>query len=92
LDRLGPSAVPAIRAHLKAGASEEVRTRIDRFLSKHDRPELQPEELQALRAIEVLETIGNAEANEALESLAAGEPGARITREGAGAVRRLHLR
>ena len=92
LDRLGSSAVPAIKARLKAGASEEMRTRIERFLTKHDCPDLRPEELQALRGIEVLETIGNADAKKALESLAAGEPGARVTREALRAARRLNLR
>jgi hypothetical protein len=40
-----------------------------------------PEALRHLRAVEVLERIGNAEAREALEKLADGVPEARLTRE-----------
>ncbi len=88
LDRLGPAAVSAVKAQLRAGASDEVRTRAGRFLAKHDRA-LRPEELQTLRAIEVLEVIGGADARAVLDALAAGEPSAAVTRDAAGAVRRL---
>ena len=74
LDRLGSSAIQAIKLRMKAGVSEEAQTRIERFLAKHDRPELQPEELQALRAVEVLEAIGNVDAKKVIDSLATGEP------------------
>ena len=86
LDRLGACAVAAVKAKLKTGVSEEARTRLERFLTRHDRTDLQPEELQSLRAIEVLEAIGTREARKFLDSLAAGEPGSRSTREAAGAA------
>jgi hypothetical protein len=69
-----------------------VRTRIERFLARHDKPELQPAELQTLRAIEVLEAIASADAIKALEVYALGEPGARVTRDAVGATERLKRR
>jgi RNA polymerase sigma factor (sigma-70 family) len=92
LDRLGPSAIAAVKVQLQAGVSEEARARLQHFLDRHDRPELQPDELRSLRAIEVLEALGTAEARKTLNALAAGEPGARVTREAAGAARRLETR
>jgi hypothetical protein len=92
LDRLGRSAVPAIRAHIKPGVPEEVRSRLDRFLARHDQPDLQPAELQALRAIEVLEAIASADAIKALDAYALGEFGARVTRDAVGATERLKRR
>ena len=49
---------------------------------------LEPEELRALRAVEVLEAIATPAAREHLAQLAEGEPNARLTRDAAGAVRR----
>ena len=92
LDCLGPAAIGAVKARLQAGVSEEARARLQRFLDKHDHPDLQPDELRSLRAIEVLEALGTAEAKKALEALAAGEPGANVTREAAGAAHRLGIR
>jgi RNA polymerase sigma factor (sigma-70 family) len=90
LDKLGAPAVAAVQAQLRTDVSDEVRARAKRFLDKYDSGALRPEELQVLRAIEVLEVIGGADARAALESLAAGEPSARATRDVAGAVRRLN--
>jgi hypothetical protein len=92
LDRLGSAAVAAVKVQLQTGVSEEARARLQRFLDRHDKPELQPDELRSVRAIEVLEALGTAEAQKTLEALAAGEPGARVTQESAGAARRLGLR
>jgi hypothetical protein len=92
LDRLGRSAVPAIRGQIKPGIPEEVRTRLERFLAKHDKPDLQPEEIQALRAIEVLEAVASTEAIRALDAYAQGEPGARVTRDAIASAERLKRR
>jgi WD40 repeat protein len=89
LDQLGAPAVAAVKAQLRSGVSDEVRTRAGRFLEKYDSGSIAPEELQVLRAIEVLEVIGSADARAVLEALAAGEPSASVTRDAAGAVRRL---
>ena len=45
--------------------------------------------LRGLRAIEVLEAIGTAEARTILQELAKGTPGAKLTREAAAALARL---
>ena len=88
LDRLGSAAVAHVKARLNRGVPAEARTRIDRFLAKYDRVKLQPNELQYLRGIEVLEAIGAVESKKALQAIAAGEPGARTTRDAAQALRR----
>jgi WD40 repeat protein len=61
-------------------------------MARRDGPDSHPDELRTLRAIEVLEVIGSADARAALEALAAGEPSARATREAASALRRLPAR
>jgi hypothetical protein len=48
-----------------------------------------PETVRLVRAVEVLEHIGTAEARELLELLARGTPEARITREAKAALTRL---
>jgi hypothetical protein len=50
------------------------------------------EGLRSLRAIEVLEWIGGAEAYQVLEALSVGMPSARMTREAKGALERLGRR
>jgi hypothetical protein len=88
LDRLGALAVPKVKAWLEKGASPEVTRRLTLFLAEHDRPEPAPGELRALRAVQVLETVGTPEAGKLLAELAGGEPAARLTQEAAAAVRR----
>jgi hypothetical protein len=51
-----------------------------------------PEELRALRAIEVLEMIGNLEARQVLTELARGGPETRITDQARAACARLSHR
>ena len=48
-----------------------------------------PEVLHSLRAIEVLERIGTADARRILSSLSQGSPHARLTQEGKVALQRL---
>ena len=47
------------------------------------------EELRRLRAAEVLESVGTPEARDLLKKLAGGAPGAPLTRDAQGALRRL---
>jgi WD40 repeat protein len=89
LDRLGESAVDAVRALARSAKSAEVRRRLVRYLEKYDRDEPSPELLRQGRALELLEQIGTPEARAVLRDLAGGAPTARLTREAAAALRRL---
>jgi hypothetical protein len=92
LDRLGRAAVPRVKARLAAGGSDELKRHLGAFLAQHDRQEPSPDELRALRAVEILEAIGTPSARKLLGELAAGEPGIRLTEDAAGAVRHLGRR
>jgi hypothetical protein len=91
LAALGERAGPALRAALKADRSLEERRRITQLLGALDAA-ASGEALRSLRAVEVLEQVGGAEARQVLEALAAGLPGARLTREARGALQRLGRR
>jgi RNA polymerase sigma factor (sigma-70 family) len=80
LTAFGEAAVPALHAALRAGPSAEQRRSIEQMLASVRGPR-SPEALRHLRAVEVLEQVGNAEAREVLEKLANGVPEARLTRE-----------
>jgi hypothetical protein len=69
-----------------------MRRRIEELLVKLDRMEMKPEWVRPLRAFEVLERIGSAEARQLLEKLASGDAEARLTREAKAAVGRLIAR
>jgi len=73
---------------LSAAPNLEVRLRIERLLDKLDIIE-RPDLLQALRAIEVLESIGTPEAQQVLRGLAGGATGAQQTREATASLQRL---
>jgi RNA polymerase sigma factor (sigma-70 family) len=85
LARLGESAEPALRAARADKPSLEARRRLDELLSR-----LQgPSRLRTLRAVEVLEQIGDPAARQALQVLADGSPGAQLTEEAKAAQARL---
>jgi WD40 repeat protein len=75
------------KAIAKVGSTVELRKRIERLLEKPKKVE--PSFLRALRAIEVLETLGTGEAQELLHRLGKGEPTAKLSREADAALRRL---
>jgi RNA polymerase sigma factor (sigma-70 family) len=89
LEQLGCLAEPALRQALAARPALEVRRRIEQLLDNLDRPITDAETLRALRAIEVLERMGSADARKILHRLADGAPAARTTQEGRAALRRL---
>jgi hypothetical protein len=91
LKALGELARPALEELLTEKPDLEVRRRAERLLEEPLRP-LSPEQLQALRALEVLERIGNSRARAVIESLANGAPGARQTEEAKAALERLSRR
>jgi hypothetical protein len=89
----------AIREHAKAmedaaniTTSPEVRRRLRKLLAAKDRWLPSPEEMRALRAVEVLERIGTPAARDVLKKLAAGPAEAWVTRDAAAALERLATR
>jgi hypothetical protein len=85
---LGELAEAALQETLKADASAEKRRRVEQLLSA-PRTIPSPEQLRAIRAVEILERIGNAEAKRVLDGIAKGAPPAQLTREAQSALDRL---
>jgi WD40 repeat protein len=86
LQRLGELAELALRKALEGQPTLEVRRRCGELLDKLS--VLSGDRLRAVRAVEVLEHLGTAEARELLEKLAQGDPAARLTREARTAAKR----
>jgi hypothetical protein len=92
LRELGEAARGALgRERGRAGLSLEVRSRLDSLLRQIGAPP-SSDRLRDLRAVEVLERIGTAEARRVLEALAGGAAGARLTQEAKGTLQRLRQR
>ena len=71
LDAIGSLMVVKVREKLAAVLSAEVRQRLDEFLKRHDRPgRTTGARLREIRAVELLEVIGSADANAVLMELA----------------------
>jgi RNA polymerase sigma factor (sigma-70 family) len=85
LEQAGPAAEAGLRRALAAEPSPEARRRLEGLLQKLEGGE----RWRPLRAIEVLEAIGTADARQVLESLAQGSPDATLTGEARAALRRL---
>jgi len=68
----------------------EIRRRVEDLLKEIDRNkrEPSPQQLQPLRAVEVLEHIGTSEAKAILERLAQGTPALRLTEDAKGSLER----
>ena len=92
LEKLADVAVPALRAQLAERPPLEMRKRIELLLDKINGPLTNPELVRSLRAIEVLEAIGNPASEAALEVLAKGAPAHRLTRAAKDALTRLPMR
>lgn len=91
LEKAGESAVPLLEKALAGQPSAELRRRAEGLLKVLRGPVTQPDVLRAVRAIEVLEAIGTADARQLLQTLAGGAP-ARQTREATTALQRLQKR
>jgi hypothetical protein len=89
LEKLGERAEPALRKALEGQPAAEARRRLEQLVEKLTGPITSPDLLRTLRTVEVLERIGTAEAKQALQDLARGESGARLTREAKAALDRL---
>jgi hypothetical protein len=70
LEKLGKLAEKALRKAAPKARTPEMRMRIELLLSKLDAEGLTADQVQAFRALEVLELLGTAEARKALEELA----------------------
>lgn len=96
LASFGEQAEPALRQALAGKPSLEVRKRLETLLADSEMAGhgivRSPEVLRMLRAIRALEQMGTHEAREVLQTLAAGDPAARPSREAKEAVRRLVYR
>jgi dipeptidyl aminopeptidase/acylaminoacyl peptidase len=80
LEWLGPE--KALRRALKLGGSAEFRAQVREILRRLEAPEVKSGRmLRFIRALHALERAGGAEARAAVETLAAGAPEARQTRE-----------
>jgi hypothetical protein len=89
LDELGDTVGPALRHVIAGRPSAEVRSRVNRLLEKLATPA--PELLRNLRALEVLEAVGGAEARQVVEKIANGAAEARLTREAKAALARIDV-
>jgi WD40 repeat protein len=89
LAQLGEAALPALRKAFKKPATLEQAQRLQLLLVDVERLDLTGERLRGVRAVEVLESIRNPGARAVLESLAAGQSAARLTREARAALGRM---
>jgi WD40 repeat protein len=89
LIELGSAVEPQLHQALTAGCGPEVQRRIHRILERSAGPVTSTEELRALRAVEVLEHVGNSDAREILRRLARGASASRLTRAASASLARL---
>jgi len=82
LEKLGELAEPALRKAKTRGPSLEMSRRLDTLIEKIVSDKIPPAEtVRALRAVHILEQIGDAGARNVLQRLAEGAPGHRLTRQ-----------
>jgi RNA polymerase sigma factor (sigma-70 family) len=86
---LGELAESALRKALADDPPLDLRKRLEGLLERPTGAALPAGLVRDLRAVEVLELIGTAEARQVLGALAAGVPTARLTREARSAMQRL---
>jgi WD40 repeat protein len=93
LEKLGELAMPALQKLLDGQASLEMRRRVEKLLEEIATDQTPPpDDLRALRALQVLEQVGTPEARQVLRRLADGAPGAKLTRHAAAALLRSEKR
>jgi WD40 repeat protein len=93
LTKMGASVQLALRKALDDRPGAEVRGRLTLLLAKLKGPSSFPAEgLRELRAVQVLERIGNPAARELLTRLAEAGPATRLAREARAALKRLERR
>lgn len=92
LRALEDSAIPTLRATLKAGLPATAAVRVEQMLAQAGAPIPPTESLRPLRAVAILERVGTESACKLLEQLAGGLAEARLTREAVEAMKRLQRR
>jgi RNA polymerase sigma factor (sigma-70 family) len=89
LEGLDRQATPYLESALKSTESAEVRKRVDRILERRWGAAIPAEQLRQVRAVSVLERIGDGESKDLLKKWAGGPAGAQLTVEAAAALERL---
>jgi WD40 repeat protein len=89
LEKLGELAVAALQKAHTGEITLETRRRIENLLGRALGGTLTPEQIRLVRAVEVLEIAGTAEARQLLDALAKGAPGALATRQAQAALDRI---
>ncbi|HTU94064.1 MAG TPA: WD40 repeat domain-containing protein [Gemmataceae bacterium] len=96
LSSFGEQAEPALRQALEGKPTLEARKRLEALLADAEQANYgavrAAELLRTLRAIRVLEQIGDRQAMQVLQKLAAGDPAARSARQAKEALQRLQRR
>jgi RNA polymerase sigma factor (sigma-70 family) len=94
LEKLGDAALPACRKALTANLGAEARRRLQAIVDRRADQRKNPsgDDLRIIRALELLELVGNPQACEILESLARGLPRAALTDEAKASLARLAQR
>jgi WD40 repeat protein len=88
LEKLADLAVPVLREQLAKKPSLEMCKRIELLLAKIHGPMTEPDLVRTLRAVEILDAIGTAQARSVLEALAQGAPAHRVTQAATDALKR----
>jgi RNA polymerase sigma factor (sigma-70 family) len=89
LGEMDQEAIPYFESTLKSTESAKVRDRLNRALERQWGAAIPLEQLRQIRAVVVLERIGDGESKTLLKEWADGPAGARLTREAAAAWKRL---
>jgi RNA polymerase sigma factor (sigma-70 family) len=87
--KIGEQTVPYVEKVLAGNLTLETRQRLEGLRDKLTATTWTGERLRIVRAVEVLERIGNAEARSTLQVLADGAPGALLSSQAAAALSRL---
>jgi hypothetical protein len=88
LGELDQQAIPYLESTLKSTESAEVRDRVNRILERLWGAATPLEQLRQVRAVVVLERLGDGASKNLLEQWAGGPAGVRLTREAAAALKR----
>lgn len=89
LETMGSSIENELRKSLTNVPTPEVKKRVEQLLDKLTKQMLTADQLQVVRAVEVLEKIGSSEAQEVLKKMSGGRPGAKETEDARLALLRL---
>jgi RNA polymerase sigma factor (sigma-70 family) len=92
LEGLAELAGPELRRVRETSPPLEVRRRLDQLLERLEGPARAPEQVRALRAVELLEVVDGPAAQKLLRSLAGGAEHSRVTAEARLALDRLQAR